>query len=209
MFIRKSCLKLSVFLLACCSYMLAAGQNNVEISRYLDISAKTGVTFSSGLNAPFWLTANRQGLSSISNNNCKLDYQWRLNSIEYKSGTDFDRNDCTTDFCKGKVYYNFAQDIVEIDYHPDSSTYRIMVGMCIERSDTLIIDFSMYNEEHQTNPNFVPNGADHSIRIPSEILKNIRKCGMETLRESFGIDILDNKKMELSNSKVVLSFDKW
>lgn len=73
MFIRKSCLKLSVFLLACCSYMLAAGQNNVEISRYLDISAKTGVTFSSGLNAPFWLTANRQGLSSISNNSCYLD----------------------------------------------------------------------------------------------------------------------------------------
>lgn len=141
--------------------------------------------------------------------NGKLDHQWRLNSIEYKSGMDFDGNDCTIDCCKGKVYYNFAQDLVEIDYHPDSSVYRIMVGMCIDRSDTLVIDFSMYNEEHQTNPDFVPNGADHSIRIPSEILNNIRCCGMETLRESFGIDVLDNKKMILSNSKVVLSFEKW
>lgn len=141
--------------------------------------------------------------------NPKLDYQWRLNSIGYKSGNDFDGNSCAMDYCKGKVYYNFAQDLVEIDYHPNSSAYNIMVGLCIDRSDTLTIDFTMYNEQHQTDPSFVPNGADHSIRNPEDILENIRKCGMETLCESFGIDILDNKHMVLSNNKVVLSFDRW
>lgn len=69
----KSCHKIFAFLLTCCFSFPLAAKDNVQVSKKLDISAETGVTLSSGNNAPFWLTANRQGLSSIRNNSFYLD----------------------------------------------------------------------------------------------------------------------------------------
>lgn len=69
----RFCKRIFAVLCACVfSYMLAA-RNNIQITKNLDISTKTGVTLSSGLNAPFWLTSNRQGLSTTDRNSCFLD----------------------------------------------------------------------------------------------------------------------------------------
>lgn len=138
--------------------------------------------------------------------NGDLDNFWRLNTIEYTAGTDFEGNPCNIDTCIGRAYYSFAMDLVEIDYH-DISSYYSMIGAMTRMQDSILIDFSVYNDEHQSG--FVPDGGDHSIHTPADILKYVRMCGMETLKEKFAIDKLDSQSMILSNSKVILTFEKW
>ena len=42
---------------------------HAQITKGLSYQAETGISFSGGEHTPFWLTANKQGLSSIEKNN--------------------------------------------------------------------------------------------------------------------------------------------
>ena len=71
--------KFIVFVGSC----LLLGIPNVEaqFSKGWSYETEAGVTFSGGEHTPFWLTANRQGLSSIEKNN---GYIRRVSSVRWK-----------------------------------------------------------------------------------------------------------------------------
>lgn len=113
--------------------------------------------------------------------NGKLDYMWRLDKITYLNGHDYNGNECAEEE-KGKVWYSFARDLVEIsDNQPHGK-----IGITTDYGDSIKFDFSMY---------------------PS--ITDLHPCGIWNNITTFKIELLDSGKMILSDQNVRLSFTRW
>ena len=83
---------------------------------------------------------------------------------------------------RGKVWYSFARDLVEIsDNQPHGK-----IGITTDYGDSIKFDFSMY---------------------PS--ITDLHSCGIWNNITTFKIELLDSGKMILSDQNVRLSFTRW
>ena len=72
--------------------------------------------------------------------NDKLDYLWRLDSVEYVDGVDLNGNPCTKEPKQG-YWLSFARDLVKID---NKDNQFAAIGILTDNGDNLVFDFSMY-----------------------------------------------------------------
>lgn len=113
--------------------------------------------------------------------NGKLDYMWRLDKITYLKGHDYFGNECTEEE-KGRIWYSFARDLVEIR---DNQPYG-KIGITTDYGDSIKFDFSMY-----------------------ESIPELHSCGIWDSITTFKIELLNSREMILSDLNVRLSFTRW
>ena len=121
--------------------------------------------------------------------NDKLDFLWRLDSVEYPDGYDLFGNPCEKENKEG-LWFSFARDLVEIENNNNSLFSAI--GIMKENGKTLTFDFSMYDEESWS-------GIDYGLKI----------MGIDSKVSTFTITELNGKTLVLTGSKTVLRFTKW
>lgn len=119
--------------------------------------------------------------------NDKLDYMWRLDSIEYIDGVDLNGNACSKESKEG-VWFSFARDLVKVEYKENAFG---VIGILTDHGEQLTFDFSMYEDEQW------------------ETLTNLTQIGIDAKVASFNITELNNKELVLSGSKTVLRFTRW
>ena len=118
--------------------------------------------------------------------NDKLDFMWRLDSVEYIDGKDFDGNNAVSE-TKSGCWFSFARDIVELD---NRNSYFQAIGVLTDHGNALTLDFSM---------------CGNIENLDGEL----RQMGLGTRTERFEVSTLDSKKLVLTGSKTRLSFTKW
>lgn len=118
--------------------------------------------------------------------NDKLDFMWRLDSVEYIDGKDFDGNNAVSE-AKSSCWFSFARDLVELD---NRNSYFQAVGVLTDHGNALTLDFSM---------------CGNIENLDGEL----RRMGLGTRTERFEVSTLDSKKLVLTGSKTRLSFTKW
>lgn len=121
--------------------------------------------------------------------NDKLDFLWRLDSVEYLDGYDLFGKPCEKESKEG-YWFSFARDLVEIENNNNSLFSAI--GILTENGNTLIFDFSMYNEESWS-------GIDYGLKI----------MGIDSKVSTFTITELNSKTLVLTGTKTILRFTKW
>ena len=118
--------------------------------------------------------------------NDRLDYMWRLDSVEYIDGVDFDGVPCDVEKKSG-CWFSFARNLVQLD---NRNSYFGAIGVLTDNGDTLTFDFSM---------------CDKVLNLDSEL----KKLGIGSRVSDFTVVTLNCSKMVLSGSETVLSFTKW
>ena len=120
--------------------------------------------------------------------NDELDFMWRLDSVEYIDGVDFDGNTCSVESKEG-LWLSFARDLVRID---DRNIYFRAIGILTDKGRQLDFDFSMYQEQDWP-------GMD-------SVLKSM---GIDARISTFSITELNRKNLVLTGSKTILRLTKW
>ena len=118
--------------------------------------------------------------------NDKLDFLWRLDSVEYLDGKDFSGKPCNKENKSG-LWFGFSRDLVEIENQ--NSEFKA-VGILKDSGDLLVFDFSMY--------------SDWTV-----IMDGLRMMGMDTLVSTFQVTELNRKNMILTGNKTVLELTRW
>lgn len=118
--------------------------------------------------------------------NDKLDYMWRLDSVEYPEGTDLFGRPCRKE-SKSGFWFSFSRDLVEIENQ--NSQFKA-IGILKDDGDELTFDFSMY--------------SDWPV-----IMDGLRMMGMDSLVSTFRVLELNRKNMILSGRKTVLELTRW
>ena len=118
--------------------------------------------------------------------NDRLDFLWRLDSVEYLSGYDFDGKPCRVEPKEG-LWFSFARDLVEIE---NNRSEFAAIGILVDKGDTLVLDFSMYQEWEV-------------------IMDGLRMMGMDSLVSTFCVTELNRKKLILTGDKTILNLTKW
>lgn len=119
-----------------------------------------------------------------------LDFLWRLDSVCYLSGTDFNGEPCEREEKSG-IFYGFARDLVEICDHQLHGP----IGIITRDGNTLEIDYSIY-----------AGFADYDI---NGILNTLHNCGISELTSTFQIEELTSTTLTISDEYTRLSFTKW
>lgn len=119
--------------------------------------------------------------------NDKLDYMWRLDSIEYIDGVDLNGNACSKESKEG-VWFSFARDLVKVEYKENAFG---VIGILTDHGEQLTFDFSMYEDEQW------------------ETLTNLTQIGIDAKVASFNVTQLNSKELVLTGSKTVLRFTRW
>lgn len=120
--------------------------------------------------------------------NDKLDYMWRLDSLEYPDGVDLLGNTCSKQSIEG-AWFSFARDLVKVE---DKRSGLCIIGVLTENEDRLTFDFSMYNED-----NWQPIDDD------------LKLIGIKDKVSTFNVIELKGGKLVLEDSKVILRLTKW
>lgn len=117
--------------------------------------------------------------------NDRLDFMWRLDSVEFVDGKDFDGNSSGPQ-AKSGCWFSFARDLVEVD---NRNSYFQAIGVLTDEGGTLTLDFSM---------------CGNIENLDSEL----KVLGLGSRTELFEVSI-DGDKLVLSGRKTRLSFTKW
>ena len=120
--------------------------------------------------------------------NDELDFMWRLDSVEYIDGVDFDGNTCSVESKEG-LWLSFARDLVKID---DRNSYFRAIGILTDKGRQLDFDFSMYQEQDWPKIDSV-----------------LKSMGIDAKVSSFNITELNRKNLVLTGSKTILKLTKW
>jgi len=120
--------------------------------------------------------------------NDELDFLWRLDSVEFIDGLDFNGNECSKANMEG-IWISFARDLVKVE---NKKTGFVVIGVLTEKDEQLTFDFSMYQEEEWP-------GTDYGLN----------QMGIEAKVSSFNITELSRKKLVLTGSKTILRLTKW
>lgn len=119
--------------------------------------------------------------------NDKLDFMWRLDSVEYLEGKDLYGNPCDVESKEG-AWFSFARDLVEIENHKSLFS---AIGVLTDKGNSLVFDFSMYEDDWP--------GIEDGLKM----------LGIDAKVSQFSVTELNGKKMILTGSKTVLKFTKW
>lgn len=120
--------------------------------------------------------------------NDELDFMWRLDSVEYVDGVDFDGNACSIESKEG-LWISFARDLVKVD---DRNKYLCAIGVLTDQGDRLLFDFSMYQEQDWP-------GIDNVFK----------SMGIDARITTFSVTELNRKKLVLTGNKTILRLTKW
>lgn len=120
--------------------------------------------------------------------NDKLDYMWRLDSVEYADDLDLYGKAGTTE-SKKDIWFSFERDLVEVE---NNFQGFIAIGILTDNGKTLVFDFSMYDETDW----------------PGTLL-NLNRMGIDSKVSTFTVTELNGSNMVLTGSKTVLSFTRW
>ena len=120
--------------------------------------------------------------------NDELDFMWRLDSVEYIDGVDFDGNTCSVESKEG-LWLSFARDLVKID---DRNSYFRAIGVLTEQGKQLEFDFTMYQEQDWPGVESV-----------------LKSMGIGAKTSTFTITELNRKTLVLTGSKTILKLTKW
>ena len=119
--------------------------------------------------------------------NDKLDYMWRLDSVEYIDGVDLNGNECSKESKEG-VWFSFARDLVKVE---NKKSDFCLIGILTDQSEQLTFDFSMYED------------------VQWATLAGLKQMGIDAKVASFNVTELNSKEMVLTGSKTVLRFTRW
>lgn len=119
--------------------------------------------------------------------NDKLDYMWRLDSVEYIDGVDLNGNECSKESKEG-VWFSFARDLVKVE---NKKSDFCVIGILTDQSEQLTFDFSMYED------------------VQWATLAGLKQMGIDAKVASFNVTELNSKEMVLTGSKTVLRFTRW
>lgn len=119
--------------------------------------------------------------------NDKLDYMWRLDSIEYIDGVDLNGNACTKESKEG-VWFSFARDLVKVENRENAFG---VIGILTDHGEQLTFDFSMYEDEQWAT------------------LTNLTQIGIDAKVALFYVTQLNSKELVLTGSKTILRFTRW
>ena len=119
--------------------------------------------------------------------NDKLDYMWRLDSVEYIDGVDLNGNACSKESKEG-VWFSFARDLVKVE---NKNKDFCVIGILTDYGDQLTFDFSMYED------------------VQWATLNGLKLMGINAKVASFNVTELNSKEMVLTGSKTVLRFTRW
>lgn len=119
--------------------------------------------------------------------NDKLDYMWRLDSIEYIDGVDLNGNECTKESKEG-VWFSFARDLVKVENRENAFG---VIGILTDHGEQLTFDFSMYEDEQWAT------------------LTNLTQIGIDAKVALFYVTQLNSKELVLTGSKTILRFTRW
>lgn len=120
--------------------------------------------------------------------NDKLDYMWKLDSLEYPDGVDLFGNICSKQSIDG-AWFSFARDLVKVE---DKRSGLCIIGILTDHGDQLTFDFSMYNDD-----NWQP------------IDDGLKQIGIKDKVTNFNVIELKRDKLVLENSKAIFRFTKW
>ena len=119
--------------------------------------------------------------------NDDLDHFWKLRTVEYRAGYDFDGIPCQSKTVKDYMF-GFARHLLVIrpvdDIHDEYGIHAVTT----EFSDSIKFDFS----------------ACHA-----SALDTLKLCGIDSLVTVFKLDYPDRNTLILSGSKTVLTLEKW
>ena len=119
--------------------------------------------------------------------NDKLDYLWRLDSVEYIDGVDLNGNACSKESKEG-MWFSFARDLVKVE---NKNKEFCVIGILTDLGDQLTFDFSMYED------------------VQWATLNGLKQMGIDAKVASFGVTELNSKELVLTGSKTVLRFTRW
>ena len=119
--------------------------------------------------------------------NDKLDYLWRLDSVEYIDGVDLNGNACSKESKEG-MWFSFARDLVKVE---NKNKEFCVIGILTDLGDQLTFDFSMYED------------------VQWAALNGLKQMGIDAKVASFGVTELNSKELVLTGSKTVLRFTRW
>lgn len=119
--------------------------------------------------------------------NDDLDNLWKLRTVEFKSGHDFDGVPCQTKTVKDYMF-GFARHLLVIRPVNDIHDEYGMHAVTTEFSDSIKFDFT-------------------ACRISA--LDTLKLCGIDSLVTVFKLEYPDRNTLLLSGSKTVLSLEKW
>ncbi len=120
--------------------------------------------------------------------NDKLDYLWRLDSVEYPDGKDLFGNPCNLESKEG-IWFSFARDLVMIE---NNNSEFSAIGILTDNGKTLVLDFSMYDESNWA-------GIDYGLKI----------TGLAAKVSTFTVTKLKGKELILTGDKTILRMTKW
>ncbi len=118
----------------------------------------------------------------------ELDYQWRLDRIEYVSGRDFDGNDISVEE-KTQCWMSMARDLVVLEDLSTSHAIRV-IGRFDYDGDSITFDFS-------ANSNQKP------------LAGQLSHFGLPHIVSPFCISSLKRNSMVLAGDSTVLHFTRW
>lgn len=119
--------------------------------------------------------------------NDDLDHMWRLDTVTFLDGYDFNGNKCSTED-KTDAWFCFARDLVEVrdgDIHGP-------IGVVTDYGDSLRFDFTLFEEGN-----------------PGTAMKTLKSCGINSIVTTFNIEKLTRIKMIIRSDKTRLSFTRW
>lgn len=116
-----------------------------------------------------------------------LDHFWRLRTIEYKSGYNFQGQACKSETVKDYML-GFARHLVVIKDVKDKDFVKEIYGVTTELGDSIKFDFSIY---------------------ATSMVDSLKLCGMDSLVTTFKVEYPDRNSMVLSSPKTILSLEKW
>lgn len=119
--------------------------------------------------------------------NDKLDFLWRLDSVEYTDGVDFNGKTCSIE-CPEGGWFSFARDLVRVE---DKRSGFCVIGVLTDQGGQLTFDFTMYEDEKW--------GTEYGLR----------QMGIESKVTSFRVTQLNGKELVLTGTKTILRFTKW
>lgn len=117
--------------------------------------------------------------------NDRLDFMWRLDSVEFVDGKDFEGNSCDIVYTSG-VRFSFARDLLEVE---SDKRYLRTFGVLTDNGNCLSFDFSMC----------VETNIDDELRL----------IGIGSRKTVFEVTLLDGNNLILTGDKTILRFTRW
>jgi len=118
----------------------------------------------------------------------ELDFQWRLDAVEYTAGVDFDGNPAGK-VEKSKCWLSMGRNLAYFENMSGSGEFHIY-GSFETFADSIRFDFTAHTNQQS-------------------IVDKLSVFGLNSVVSSFRISSVDNRNMVLSGDSTTLYFTRW